>query len=55
MFIKLGNVHLNPENITHFVIEGQVLKIYFVGGESLILDQADAKLFVAKLAEAGRY
>lgn len=55
MFIKLGKVHINPENITHFVIEGGILTVYFVGGESLILDEADAKIFVSKLAEGGRY
>ena len=55
MFIQLGNVHINPENITHFVIEGEVLTVYFVGGESLILDGEAAKSFVSKLAEGGRY
>ena len=55
MFIKLGNVYINPENITHFVIDGPVLTVYFVGGESLILDGADAKIFISKLAEGGRY
>jgi hypothetical protein len=55
MFIKLGNVHINPENITHFVIDGDVLTVYFVGGESLSLDGADAKAFVSRLAEGGRY
>jgi hypothetical protein len=55
MFIKLGNVHINPQNITYFVIDGDTLTVYFVGGESLILDEPDAKLFVSRLAEGGRY
>lgn len=55
MFIKLGNVHINPENITHFILEGNIVTVYFVGGESLILDEADTKIFISKLAAGGRY
>jgi hypothetical protein len=55
MFINIGNIHINPENITHFIMEGTVLTVYFVGGESLILDESDAKLFISRLAEGGRY
>ena len=55
MFIKVGDAHINPETITHFVMEGDVLTIYFVGGGSLILDAADAKIFTAALSRGGRY
>ena len=55
MFIKLGNVHINPANITHFILEGNIVTIYFVGGENLILDETETKLFISKLDEGGRY
>ena len=55
MFIKLGTVHVNPANITHFILEGAVLTVYFVGGTSIVLDKGDAKQFVAELERAGRY
>ena len=55
MFIKLGNVHINPEKITHFIEDGQALTVYFIGGEHIVLEGEEAKRFVAELSRGGRY
>ena len=55
MFIKIENLYINPENVTHFVVEGELVMVHFVGGESLTLDGDDAKHFLAELGRSGRY
>ena len=55
MFIKLGNLHINPANVTHFIANGDVITVYFVGGTSVVLEGEDAMHLIAELSLGGRY